>query len=85
MEASEIQTILSDALELDEVHVTFDGSHGSVIAVSDKFDDMSRVKKQQYVMAPLKELINEGVIHAISIKTFNAKQWQREKLLNMPS
>ena len=85
MEASEIEKILNDALSLDEVHVTYDGSHGSVIAVSDIFDDMSRVKKQQYVMAPLKELINQGIIHAITIKTFSKAQWQREKLLNMPS
>lgn len=85
MEAVEIEAILKEALPLDEVHVTYDGSHGSVIAVSDEFETMSRVKKQQYVMSPLKQLINDGVIHAISIKTYTKTQWRREKLLNMPS
>lgn len=85
MDAKEIETLLMNALQLDEVHVTFDGSHGSVIAVSDQFDSMTRLKKQQTVMAPLKTLINEGTIHAISIKTFTVAQWRREKMLNMPN
>ena len=55
MENHEIQTVLMNALSLQEAHVTGDGSHFQVIAVGEMFDGMSRVKKQQAVYAPLME------------------------------
>jgi acid stress-induced BolA-like protein IbaG/YrbA len=55
-----------------------------VIAVSDQFETMSRVKKQQFVYAPLAAKIAEGSMHAVSIKTFTESQWKREKMFNLP-
>ncbi|GAA0860210.1 BolA family protein [Aliiglaciecola litoralis] len=84
MNNQQIETLLKEQLELAEVHVTSEGSHFQIIAVSDKFDEMSRVKKQQFIYGPLKEQIADGTMHAISIKTFSEKQWQRERMFNMP-
>jgi len=53
-----------------------------VIAVSEMFDGMSRVKKQQTIYGPLSEVIASGAVHAVSIKAFTPSQWQREQLLN---
>jgi acid stress-induced BolA-like protein IbaG/YrbA len=84
MNNQEIETLLKQQLDLSEVHVSSEGSHFQIIAVSDKFDDMSRVKKQQFIYGPLKDQIADGSMHAISIKTFSEKQWQRERMFNMP-
>lgn len=84
MENQQIETLLKDSLNLTEVHVTGDGSHFQIVAISDQFADMSRVKKQQFVYAPLTAVIAEGSMHAVSIKTFTVSQWKREKLFNMP-
>lgn len=84
MENQQIETLLKDSLSLVEAHVTGDGSHFQIIAVSDQFADMSRVKKQQFVYAPLADIIAQGSMHAVSIKTFTESQWKREKLFNMP-
>ncbi|MDC8830075.1 BolA family protein [Alteromonas gilva] len=84
MDTKEIETLLKEQLALAEVHVKGDGSHYSVIAVSDAFADMSRVKRQQVVYAPLNALIANGTLHAVSIKTYTEKDWQRERLLNLP-
>ncbi|MDU0352820.1 BolA family protein [Paraglaciecola aquimarina] len=84
MDTQQIESLLLETLGLAEVHVSGEGSHFQVIAVSDKFEDMSRVKKQQFVYAPLAEKIAEGVMHAVSIKTFTETQWKREKLFNLP-
>ena len=85
MDVTEIENILKQALTLDELHVTFNGSQCTVMAISDMFADLSRVKKQQVVYAPLSEAINQGKIHAVTIKTFTNAQWQREKMFNIPS
>ena len=83
MELSEIKNLISEALTLDELHVTFDGSQCKVIAVADMFGEMSRVKRQQAVYAPLSAAISENKIHAVTIKTFTKEQWQRDKLFNL--
>ena len=83
MECNIIEQILTDALSLEEVHVTSDGSHYKVVAVGECFDGMSRVKQQQAIYTPLAEQIASGELHALTIKTFTPTQWKREKLFNM--
>lgn len=85
MTTDDIQKRLHDALELDDLMVKLDGSHASITAVSEIFSDMSRVKKQQTVYAPLKDFIASGELHAVSIKTYTPTEWQREKKLAMLS
>lgn len=82
MDQTTIEQLLTKALSLDELQVTFDGSQCKIIAVADFFGDLSRVKRQQAVYAPLAPAINEGTIHAVTIKTFTKEQWRREKLFN---
>lgn len=84
MEVSDIEKLINDALELDELHVKFDGSQCKIIAVADFLGELSRVKKQQTLYAPLAQAINEGAIHAVTIKTFTTSEWQREKMFNIP-
>ena len=82
MDKQEIITKLKNSLNLDEVHVmTDDGSHFQVIAVGEMFAELSRVKKQQAIYAPLAEFINDNRIHALSIKTYTLTEWQRERKL----
>jgi len=77
-----VEKLVTEVLTLDEIQVKFDGSQCSIIAVSDMFDELSRVKRQQAVLAPLADIIKDGSIHAVSVKTFNKAQWQRDKLFN---
>jgi acid stress-induced BolA-like protein IbaG/YrbA len=82
MDIQQIEQLLQEQLQLSEVRVSADGSHYNVIAVGDCFTDVSRVKQQQMVYGPLMAAIQDGSIHAVSIRTFTPEQWRREKLLN---
>ena len=82
MENNEIQSVLMNALSLQEVHVSGDGSHFQVIAVGELFDGMSRVKKQQTVYGPLMEYIADNRIHAVSIKAYTPAERARDRKLN---
>ncbi|QCR37345.1 BolA family iron metabolism protein IbaG [Nissabacter sp. SGAir0207] len=82
MDTQEIKDVLMQALALQEAHVTGEGSHFQVIAVSEQFAGMSRVKKQQTVYAPLMEYIADNRIHALSIKAFTPEEWQRDRKLS---
>lgn len=82
MDKQEIIAKLKNSLDLDDIHVmTDDGNHFQVIAVSEIFAELSRVKKQQAIYAPLAEFINDNRIHALSIKTYTPTEWQRERKL----
>lgn len=82
MTNEEIASLLKAELTLDDVKVKSEGSHFQIIAVDNRFADMSRVKKQQFIYGPLSEKIADGTMHAITIKTFTVEQWQREKLFH---
>ncbi|WP_145557305.1 BolA family iron metabolism protein IbaG [Yersinia aldovae] len=82
MDTNEIKDVLMNALALQEVHVTGEGSHFQVIAVGELFADMNRVKQQQAVYAPLMEYIADNRIHALSIKAYTPQEWQRDRKLN---
>lgn len=84
MEVPDIEKLINDAVQLDELHVKFDGSQCKVIAIADFLGDLSRVKKQQTIYSPLANAIKDGAIHAVTIKTFTTSQWQREKMFNLP-
>jgi len=77
-----IEQLLKDQLGLTEVKVKSEGNHFQIIAVGDCFEGLSRVKQQQKVYAPLKEMIADNTIHAVSIKAFTPEKWQREKHFN---
>lgn len=84
METSEIEKLISDAVELNELHVKFDGSQCKIVAVADFLGELSRVKRQQTLYSPLSNAIKDGAIHAVTIKTFTTAEWQREKMFNLP-
>ena len=75
---------MKDALDLHDVVVKGEGSHYNIVAVSDAFSEMSRVKRQQAVYAPLADKIADGSMHAITIKTFSVKDWERERQFHIP-
>lgn len=85
MDNAQIEQLLKDEIELSEVHVKSEGTHFTIMAIGECFDGLSRVKQQQKVYAPLKPMIEDGSMHAVSIKAYTPEQWQREKKFNLPS
>ncbi|GLP95819.1 BolA family protein [Paraferrimonas sedimenticola] len=82
MDCEQVKAILTDAIEAEDIIVSQDGTHYKIIVVGDQFDGMSRVVQQQTVYAPLMDKIQDGTLHAITIKAFTSAQWQREKIFN---
>ncbi|MCX7085880.1 MAG: Grx4 family monothiol glutaredoxin [Methylococcales bacterium] len=48
----------------------------TVTVISTQFTDLSLVKKQQLVMATLKEPLASGKLHALSVKAYTPEEWQ---------
>lgn len=83
MEPKKIEELLKAHLELSEVYAQGENSHYGVIVVSDNLAQLSKVKQQQAVYAPLTEYFKTNEIHALTIKVFSTEQWKKERLLNL--
>ncbi len=83
------EQVASDALTSDQVtqlvkqglpdaQVIVDGVGCDLLVtvVSSQFDDLALVKKQQLVMATLKEPLASGKLHAVSVKAHTPDEWQ---------
>ena len=52
------------------------GNHCTVVVVSDDFEGLNQVKRQQKVYQCLNEKIASGEIHAVNIRALTPEQWQ---------
>lgn len=75
MQPDQIKQVLESSLNAQHVAVEIDGSHVKVVVVSEQFDGLSPVKKQQLVYACLQDAIASGAIHAVHMQTLTPAQW----------
>lgn len=61
------------------VKVEGDGYQYQLTIVSDLFLGKSKVARQQWVYAELKEYITTGRLHAISMKTWTEEEWGKQR------
>lgn len=77
MQKEDIKKLIENGLPSSTAQVEGeDGRHYSVIVISPLFEGKNRIQKQQLVHATLGNRINDGTIHAISIKTFTPEEWR---------
>ena len=79
MTPEEIQTILKAGIEDAEVMADGDGSHFQVTVISDQFEGLRAVPRQQLIYGLLNDQITSGSLHALGIKTFTKEEWQTAK------
>jgi acid stress-induced BolA-like protein IbaG/YrbA len=66
--AETVRMRVAAAIAGSEVVAQGDGSRMQVVVVSDAFEGMSRVRRQQLVYGAIAELIAEGALHAVTIR-----------------
>ncbi len=76
MSEAELKAILAPHFEDDSIFVTGDGRHFDVRIVSEKFQDLSLVKRQQQVYAIVNEHILGGNLHALNIHAITPAEWE---------
>ncbi len=70
MQVEEVKTLIDQSIAGCDVDVTIDGSHVHLVVVSEAFESLSAVKRQQLVYGALKDVIASGEIHAVHMKTY---------------
>jgi monothiol glutaredoxin len=73
---NEIVQLVKQGFDDANVMVEGEGCDLVITVVSSEFADLSEVKKQQRVLATLKEPLASGKLHAVSVKAFTPDEWQ---------
>lgn len=84
MDASTIKQRIEDGIENAEVHVQLEGNKCHVVVVSEVFEGMRSVKKQQTVYGCLNDLISSGALHAVTMQTLTPAEWEQQKKFGTP-
>ena len=84
MESSEVNRLIEAELPGCELTVSGEGCSFSVVVVSDRFEGLSPVQRQQKVLAAVKEPLASGALHALSMKVYTPSEWLREHPQEQP-
>lgn len=71
-----LQEWIANGLECDQLSVDGDGHHFAALIVSPEFAGLNRVKRQQRVYQILRERLDSGELHALSMQTLTPEEWQ---------
>lgn len=74
----EIEQRLKDIKDVFYVNVEGDGYKYQVTIVTDAFLNKSKVARQQWVYAQLKDFITTGRLHALSMETWTKEEWGKK-------
>jgi acid stress-induced BolA-like protein IbaG/YrbA len=80
MQLDEVKEILSAHFADAQVEVQGDGSHFEITIVSEQFEGLNRLKRQQSVYAALNKNIADGSIHAVMMTTHTPAEWEQSKM-----
>ncbi|MEI6067713.1 MAG: Grx4 family monothiol glutaredoxin [Methylococcaceae bacterium] len=72
----DIEQLVQQGMPDAKVLVDGEGCDLLINVVSEQFIDLALVKKQQLVMATLKEPLASGKLHAVSVKAYTPDEWQ---------
>lgn len=83
MSPEEVQKMIEAGLPECTVKVDGDGSHFEAVVIGEIFAGLSLVKKQQKVYATLGDKITSGEVHALTIKTYTAEEYEKAQRLQV--
>ncbi len=75
LSVAEVAELVQQGIADAQVMVDGEGCDLLVTVISPQFGDLSAVKKQQLILATLKEPLASGKLHAVSVKAYTPDEW----------
>ena len=76
LDPKQIQTWIAAGLPCEHLSVAGDGHHFDAVIVSPEFDGLSRVKRQQRFYQTIRDKLDSGELHALSMQTLTPEEWK---------
>ncbi len=75
----EVVQLVQQGFDDAKVMVEGEGCDLLITVVSPQFSNLTMVKKQQLILATLKEPLASGKLHAVSVKAYTPDEWQDQQ------
>lgn len=75
----EVRALIHQAYAEAEILIAGEGCNLTITVISPQFTGQSLVQQHQGVMASLNEVLANGRLHAVTLKTFVPEQWQAQQ------
>ena len=85
MLAEEVVALIKKDFPDAEVHIEGEDCSFSATVISERFSKMSLLKKQQSVLATVKEQIASGELHAMTVSALTPQEWEKKQLSSSAS
>ena len=72
----QIESWIGAGLDCEHLSIDGDGHHFAAVIVSREFAGMNRVKRQQRVYQTIKDKLDSGELHALSMQTLTPEEWR---------
>jgi acid stress-induced BolA-like protein IbaG/YrbA len=82
VQAEDIKALIATGLADARIEIDGDGTHFQATIVSDQFEGKSMLQRHQLVYKALGEKMGTD-IHALSMQTFTASEWDERKNLSL--
>lgn len=79
MEIDAVRALIEAGLDQCEAHVEGDGRHFEAVVICPAFQGKSMVRQHRMVYAAVKEQMDSGLLHALSLRTFTPETWAARK------
>jgi len=76
--STEVKVLLEGAIENCQVIAEGEGCNFQLTLISDVFEELPTVKRQQLVYSYLQDAISSGAIHAVTMKTYTSEQYNQK-------
>lgn len=77
--SDQVKELIAQHIEVEHVVAELNGANINLVVVSQVFEGLSAVKKQQQVYACLKDLIASGALHAVTMKLYTPAEWKQAR------
>ena len=79
MSPAEVERLIAKDFPEAQIMIEGQGCDLTITVISDKFNSLTMVKQHQSVMSTLTEPLASGRLHAVTLNTFTAGQWQSKQ------
>jgi acid stress-induced BolA-like protein IbaG/YrbA len=79
MDTVQIQEAIETALPDAKVYLDGEGCDFSAIVISEAFDGLTPVKRQQQVLAAVSGWLATGELHAFSVRAYTGAEWDNRE------
>jgi acid stress-induced BolA-like protein IbaG/YrbA len=76
LEPATLDRLIRTGLACTHLEVTGDGRHFNATVVSPEFAGRSRIARQQRVYQTLAQELDDGRLHALSLRTYTPEEWE---------